>query len=303
MAGSADMTKKAQLKRPEVLKELLEADLEMSLIGAKLKMKTIATMDNTLEGQPGDKINVIAYNYLGSAEDLAEGEEVTIDKLQAIEKISPEIKKVAKAIKITDEAVLSAYGDPVAEARKQIELSVKDKIDSNIMGSLDVAPLKHDNKAGIIDYGNILQAAGLFCDEEEEQYVLFIHPNQRVDIMSDKLFEKANLLKDELLTEGAIGRIAGCDVIVSRRVHDDKGIESGTGENWVNYICKKEAVKILTKKGVELEVERNATTFSNTIIASAHYVTWLEFGDRAIRMINKKGYKAETPTHFDGANV
>ncbi|MGL5315884.1 MAG: N4-gp56 family major capsid protein [Peptostreptococcaceae bacterium] len=304
MAGTVGMTQKAHLKNPEVLKALLEADLEMSYLNAHLKFGVISTSDDTLVGQAGDRINVVAYNYLGSAEDVAEGEEISVERLQATEKISPVIKKSAKGLSISDEALLTAYGDPYGEALKQIQLSLRDKMDKDILAELNKAILTHDASLGgtdgttptPIEYSSILKGVGKFQDEEDGRYVLFIHPNQKVDIMSDKMFELANNLKDEFLTEGAIGRIAGCDVIVSRRV-------PFATDKYTNFICKPEAVKVLTKKGVQIEVERKAKTKSNEIYADTHYVCWLEFGDRVVKLITGAGFTTDTPKHWDAPNV
>lgn len=296
MAGTAGMTKKEHLKNPEVLRALLEADLEMTYLNAHLKFGVIATSDTTLEGQPGDRINVVAYNYLGSAEVVGEGEEISVERLQATEKISPVIRKCAKGLSISDEALLTAYGNPYQEALTQIRLSLRDKMDKDILAELNKAILVQDSKEAIIDYGAVISAVGKFQDEEDDNYILFIHPNQKVDIMGDKLFEKASDLKDTFLTEGAIGRIAGCDIIVSRRVPFADGV-------YTNFVCKSSAVKILTKKGVQIEVERKAKTKSNEIYADAHYVCWLEFGDRCAKLLTKEGYTTATPVHWGASNV
>lgn len=297
-------TKKANLKNPEVLRELLEADLEMLHIQAKLRFAGISTIDNTLVGQPGDRINVVGYNYLGAAVDVAEAEEITIEKLQSTEKISPVIKKIGKGSSITDEALLTAYGDPVGETKKQIELAIKDKLDADIMKELGTAPLTHDNSSAIIGFDAIMEATGKFCDEEEENYVLFLHPNQKNDIVKDPNFEKASQILGGILTEGAIGRIAGCDIILSRRVPVAKVGESGSEVDvFTNFIVKEKPVKILTKRGVLVETDRNIKGSYNEVVATAHYVCWLEFADKVVKMTNKRGYSADVPAHWEAENV
>lgn len=290
------VTVKANLKRPEVLQALLESDIEMRLIHAKLRFKELAIIDDTLVGQPGDKINVVAYNYIGDASVVGEGEEISIEQLTGTEKVSPEIRKTGKGVQITDEAILTAYGNPVGEAKAQIELAIRDKFDKDIMAELDKAVLVQDGSTEVINYQSIVKGVGKFQDEEEGTYLLYIHPDQKVDLVADKMFEYAHNLKDSMLVEGALGKIGGCYVLVSRRVPRNAGV-------YTNYICKREAVKVLTKRGVQVEVDRNIRTQSNDIVATTHYVCWLQFGDRVVKLKTKAGFVTETPVKWDAPTI
>lgn len=78
-------------------------------------------MDDTLAGVPGDTITVPSYGYIGDAEDVAEGVDVDIDKMSTKDK-KYKIKKAMKGVGLTDEAVLSGYGNPVGEANAQLAL-------------------------------------------------------------------------------------------------------------------------------------------------------------------------------------
>lgn len=69
-------------------------------------------MDDTLAGVPGDTITVPAYAYIGDADIVAEGEAVTIEKMTTSTRKAT-VKKAMKGIGLTDEAVLSGYGNPV----------------------------------------------------------------------------------------------------------------------------------------------------------------------------------------------
>ena len=298
------VTMKDKLKNPEIIKQLLEDDLSMDKIGAKLKFASIATFDNTLVGQPGDRINVTAYNYIGAAEEGTENGEITVEALTQTEKLSPIIKKLVKGTAITDEAIMTAHGDPLSELSKQITLSFQDKLDSSIQEELSKAPLVTAEDPTLesdvtalptISYNSLLEAQGLFCDEEDGQYTIFIHPNQKVDVLNQDTFEKADTLKDNLLLNGFIGRMAGVDFVMSRRV---KKITIGDTSYFENYIVKPEAVKVLQKREVFIEPEREAKYKRTSLFADAHYVTYLEFADRVVKCLFKAGFEADVPSRI-----
>jgi hypothetical protein len=66
------ITKKANIVIPEVMGDAIDAKVE-----AMLKITPFAKLDTSLQGVPGDTKTVPAWNYIGDAEDVAEGEAVT----------------------------------------------------------------------------------------------------------------------------------------------------------------------------------------------------------------------------------
>ena len=97
----------SQLVNPEVMADAISAELP-----AKLATLGYIKVDTTLEGKAGNTITVPRFNYIGSAADLAENTEGSVDVLSAKE-VDYKIKKAVKNVELTDESVLSGYGDPV----------------------------------------------------------------------------------------------------------------------------------------------------------------------------------------------
>ena len=116
-----EMTKIADLIDPEVMADMINAKLPQ-----KIKITPYAKIDTTLVGQPGDGITVPKYSYIGDTEDVAEGVAMGTTKL-ATSSTKTKVKKAGKAVTITDEAVLSGYGNPVGEATNQLAMSVASK--------------------------------------------------------------------------------------------------------------------------------------------------------------------------------
>ena len=121
------ITKIEDLINPEVLAPMISAKIEKKIIVSK-----IAKVDNTLVGQPGNEVTVPQYKYIGDAEDVAEGVAMGTAKLET-GSTSFKIKKAGKGVSITDEAILSGYGDPVGESEKQLATSIANKIDNDVI--------------------------------------------------------------------------------------------------------------------------------------------------------------------------
>ena len=126
----------ANLIDPEVMADLIEAQLPKAI-----KFSAIAPLDTTLVGVPGSTLTVPSYKYIGDADEVAEGAAIEYSKLEQTKRTMT-IKKAAKGVEITDEAVLSGLGDPVGEGQRQVRMAIASKIDNDILSTALKAPLK-----------------------------------------------------------------------------------------------------------------------------------------------------------------
>ena len=101
-----NMTKLAQLIDPEVMADMISAKIPKKLVVAPF-----AKVDTTLQGVPGSTITVPSYGYIGDADDVAEGVEVTPAKMSTTTKTAA-VKKAMKAVTLTDEAVAGPHTHP-----------------------------------------------------------------------------------------------------------------------------------------------------------------------------------------------
>lgn len=207
-------TKLANLVDPEVMADMISAKLPK-----KIKFKPIAKIDTTLTGQPGDTITVPKYTYIGDAEDVAEGVAMGTSVLTA-STTQIKVKKAGKAIEVTDESALSAYGDPLGQGGNQLLMSIGAKLDNDGYDALCGASLVYDGSSALIGYDAIVDADSTFEDESDNglSKLMFIHPDQEATLRKDSDFMDKNKYPLDVVMNGTIGSIAGAQVVKSKKV-------------------------------------------------------------------------------------
>ena len=125
----------AQTLLANIINPQVMADMINKKLTDLLKFAPLADIDTTLEGRPGNTITLPAWNYIGDATVINENASVTASVLSTTSATAT-IKKVAKAVCLTDEAVLSGFGDPVGEATDQIALAIASAVDNECLSVL-----------------------------------------------------------------------------------------------------------------------------------------------------------------------
>lgn len=265
-------TKLAQLIDPEVMAPMISAKIASAIVATPF-----AKIDTTLVGQPGSTITVPKYKYIGPADDLAEGVTAAKTKLETSSE-NYTIKKAVKQVELTDEAVLSGYGNPVGETNSQLGKSIADKIDIDVMSELKGAQLGKTFETGI-SYDNIVDAIDVLEEEENVEKVMFIHPHQVSELRKDENFISNDKYNNNVIMRGEIGMIANTRIVPSKKAINDAGTqylnpivelkpESQTGDDTA-------AVTIFLKRNVNIETQRELDNYTTLIGADEHYVAAL----------------------------
>ena len=211
-------TMMAQMINPEVMGDMINAKIE-----ALAKLTPYAKIDTTLVGVPGDTKTVPSWNYIGDAEDVAEGAEVGLTQMTAASTTFT-IKKAMKAVGITQEAINSGLGNPVGQAEHQLAKSIIGKVDNDVLD----AALTATNIATATDaisYDAIVAAVGKFEDEEDGiEKVMFISPKQETQLLLDPMFTSADRFEGGVAVRGSIGKIAGCWIKKSNKIKAKSGV-------------------------------------------------------------------------------
>lgn len=295
-----------------VLNDVINPEVMGDMISARIPTKIVvtpfATVDTTLQGAPGNTITVPRYEYIGDAEDIAEGVKAETVKLTAGSTQST-VKKAVKAVEITDEAKLSGYGKPYDQAASQIAKSIASKMDADAMACIVLGyaeegdpavgnggvQLIFDGTAAQIKYTGIVDAVDLFNEELNTEKVIFVNPKQVTQLRKDPDFISADKYGSgtNVMMTGEIGRIANCRVVPSKKV-----VLDGTGAYYACPIVKLQteeeteddtaAITIYMKRGVQVETARDVLAKKDVISADEHYTVALSNAAKVVLAKFKK---------------
>lgn len=233
------LTKMENMINPEVMGDMIDAKIE-----AQLKITPYAKVDTTLQGVPGDTKTVPSWNYIGDAEDIAEGVEVDTTKMTSAKETFT-IKKAMKSVEITQEAINSGLGNPVGQAGTQLSKAIAGKVDNDVLDAVYEGKMTSGDGSNKISYEGIVDANTKFEDEEDGiEKVMFINPAQEGTILKDPNFLSADKYEPGVMVNGAIGKVAGCQVKKSKKVRlvtfekNSSGTVTITDENLAEYQAK-----------------------------------------------------------------
>lgn len=219
----ADLTNVTTLVNGDVFDPEVVSDMINAKVAAKAAMTGYIKVDSTLQGVPGSTVTIPRWGYIGAAEDYTEGQPIDTTKM-AFTTAQYGIKKIGKGVMLTDEAQLSGYGNPMGTATNQIAMSISEKLDNDRVAVLYETKTVHDASTNVIKYASIVDAVDLFNEEEDSKKVILIHSKQKTQLRKDADFIAVDKLAADLLVNGAIGRVGGCDVVVSNKVKCEDGV-------------------------------------------------------------------------------
>ena len=258
----ANETKLTNLIDPQVLAEYLDVKLMDAI-----KFAPLCAVRNDLVGVPGDTLTLPKYAFIGLAEDVAEGADIPMATLAAT-KVDVKVKKAGKGVKVTDEAMLSAYGNTEDEVAKQLLMAVAGKVDNDCAVAFRKAT--KEVTAAAFDKYVISDMMAKFGEDIEEEMTAVINPAHLAILRRDPDFVQVN--QGDVIMNGEVGMIFGCRVVISNKVTENEA-----------FLVKAGAVKILMKRNVMVEAERNTVNKTTIYTADEHYVAYLEDESKIVK--------------------
>lgn len=266
------MTKLSNIINPEVMGDMIDAKIE-----AALKITPYAKLDTTLQGVAGDTKTVPSWNYIGDAADVAEGAEVDLTAMTAGTKTFT-IKKAMKAVGLTQEAVNSGLGNPIGQAEKQLALAIAGKVDQDVLDAVLTSSVVSGDGTAKISYAGIVDAVGMFNEEEITEKVMFVAPEQVTALRKDADFISADKYDMKVVMTGEIGKVAGVHVVPSRRIKEAGGIYTcpviklEAADRTTEYTEDElAAVTIFLKKDTQTDAEWKPRTQTHEITVAKYY--------------------------------
>jgi hypothetical protein len=261
----ANETKLSSIINPEVLANMVESKLVNAM-----KFTPLCRVDNTLVGQPGNTVTLPQFAYIGDAADIGElGTYNNAELTATTQQVT--IKKIGKAVSISDEAILSGYGDPVGEIGKQLTVAIASKVDGDVLAALDNATLIHP--VVTVTPNEINNALVKLGEDFEGDKYLFVGAATYAALRDSADWLPASEVAANLVIAGTVGMIYGCIVVITNKI---------TTTNTA-YIVKPGAVALFMKRGVSIETFReknDATTFH----ANKHFAPYLYDSSKVVKL-------------------
>lgn len=264
-------TQLAQMINPEVMADMVSAKLPKMI-----KFTPLAYVERGLVGQPGSTITVPKWVYSGDAKDIAEGVAIEPDQLTTA-KSTMTIKKAGKGIELTDEAVLSGYGDPVGQATQQIALALANKVDNDLIEEAKKATqfvTEAPTTGAALD-----KALAVFDDEEDANYVALINPADAIDLRADtiKNWLSGSEIGANTVVSGTFGETHGVQIVRTKKVEKGKGflVKVSPTANDTTDVAKYGAFVINLKRDVAIETDRDILKKTTVITGDEHYGVYL----------------------------
>jgi len=280
-----EVTTKSNQIIPEVLGDMVEQSL-----GQKITLLPITQADDTLQGKPGDTLKFPAFRYIGKAQQVEENGQVQAGVLSA-DTVSATVKKYAKAVRITDEARLSGFGDPVGEAARQLAHAIDHAVDDALWDVLAGAGYPRKAAATALNSEAVAEALTLFGEEQEGDKVLLTDAQGFAQLRRDPNYLRAGDLAQQSIFSGAVGEIWGCRIVISSKVKADVA----TLEKQ-HYILRPGALRLVNKTGTTLEVQREPEYMRDTVYCSKHCAAYLYDAGKVISLTEFLGMQALSPS-------
>ena len=249
---------------PQVLGEYLDWKMMDAI-----KFAPLCNVNNDLVGRPGSTLTLPKYSFIGPAKEVGEGVAIEMAELSA-SSVDVPVKKIAKGVTVTDEAILSAYGNPVDEVAKQLLMAIAGKVDDDCVAAFRQAtliadPVKEFDKYVIVDM------MAEFGEDIEEDMVLIINPAHLAALRKDKDF--VQVMAGQTIMSGEMGQLFGARVVVSKKCLDNEA-----------FLVKAGAVEILMKRNVAVETDRDIVHKTNIFTADEHYAVYLRDDSKIVKV-------------------
>lgn len=245
-----------------IIPQVIAGKIEQKLIKL-IKFTPLAEVNTQLQGQAGMSVSFVTWSYIGKAAEYAEGATITREQIQAATK-SFVVKKIAKDIQLTDEAIIGTGGAVLNEVDGQLALAVADAIEEDILDQLQAAKTA---ASIVVNNDVVISQAGLAklrvaFGEDLETSALLVSPADYGKLLS--LNEFVHVVQGQAFMAGHVGHVMGLNIVVSGRLAENEA-----------YLVRAGGLGLAVKRNVNVETERLMSQRSQVVGADVHYVAYV----------------------------
>lgn len=279
-----EITMKSDLMIPEVISDMVDSEL-----GCKISLLPVTHSDDSLVGKPGDTLQFPAFRYIGKAEQVDENGQVQAGVL-SVDTASATVRKYAKAVRITDEARLSGFGDPVGEAARQLAHAIDHAVDDALYDLLSQVSLSRKARVAGLSSESVADGLSLFGEDQDGEKILLTDADGFNQLRRDPNYLRGGDLAQQSIFSGAVGEIWGCRIVISGKVKPDPArLEKR------HYIIKPGALRLVNKRGTMVEVQREPEYMRDSIYCSKHCAAYLYDAGKLVALTQYTGMQILGP--------
>jgi len=249
---------------PEVLAAMIAAEIpgQLALAGSD----AVTVLDN-LKGGPGKTIKIPRWGTIGDFTEVAEGIAMPVVNIAATAATAT-VKKFARGVEVTDEALLASYDDPLKEVARQFARYAARAADRELITAAETSTLQHE-ASGTITLNDIVDAIGKWNDASVNISGLVVHSKVYRDLIKLAEFKTLTQKADQVIEKGVVGMVYGVPI----RVSDAITTVAGSPNTYRNLLLKKSALGLWYQRNMNVETERDTIKRTTVITADSIFAT------------------------------
>lgn len=147
-------------------------------------------------------------------------------------------------------------------------MSIAGKVDNDCAAAFRTATM--EVTATAFDKYVISDMMAKFGEDIEEEMTAIINPAHLAALRKDPDFVQVN--QGDVIINGEVGRLFGVRIVISNKVKEAEA-----------FLVKAGAVKILMKRNVMVEADRDIVNKTNVFVADEHYTVYLEDDSKIVK--------------------
>lgn len=204
-----------------------------------------------------------------SPADFAEGEGNAMPVVNiAATAATATVKKFARGVEVTDEALLASYDDPLKEVARQFARYAARAADRELITAAETSTLLH-TASGTIALNDIVDAIGKWNDASVNISGLVVHSKVYRDLIKLAEFKTLTQKADSVIEKGVVGMVYGVPI----RVSDAITTVAGSPNTYRNLLLKKGALGLWYQRNMNVETERDTIKRTTVITADSIFAT------------------------------